>query len=129
MYGGTLDEYDPYYIMTFTSSSDLDKIPPYPYGWSYSPDEGAAYIQKYSRFYTYSERNNYKLPLYHRVDVGVNYFLFHEKGKSTINLSIYNVYNQQNISNVYVGYHNDRTVLKGVCLFPFMPSLSYTYQF
>lgn len=127
MYGGILDEYDPYYIPAtmFEGSTEKQTTPD---GWSYAPD-GSGYIRKYSRFYTYSERNSYKLPLYHRLAAGLSYFIFHEKGKSTLNLSIYNVYNRQNISNVYIGYHENKTVLKGVCLFPFMPSLSYTYQF
>lgn len=46
-----------------------------------------------------------------------------------LNFSIYNLYNRQNVSNVYIGYDNNRTVLKGICMLPFMPSLSYTLKF
>ena len=129
MYGGIIDEFDPYCIPANLASSNLDDHVIYhPYFWSEIPD-GAAYINHYSRFTTFSGRNGYELPLYHRLDIGVNYFIFHKTGKSTINLSIYNLYNRQNISNVYIGYHNDKTVLKGVCLMPVMPSISYSYQF
>ncbi len=127
MYGGILDEFDSYRIPANMVSSNLDDIVG-PDSWSEIPD-GATYIRNYSRFSTYSGRNGYELPLYHRLDLGLNYFFFHKTGKSTINLSVYNLYNRQNISNVYFGYHNDKTVLKGVCLLPIMPSLSYTYQF
>jgi hypothetical protein len=129
MYGGIIDEFDPYCIPANMASSHLDDHVIYhPYGFSEIPD-GAAYINHYSRFTTFSGRNGYELPLYHRLDIGVNYFIFHKTGKSTISLSVYNLYNRQNISNVYVGYHNDKTVLKGVCLLPVMPSINYSYQF
>ena len=129
MYGGIIDEFDPYCIPANLASSNLDDHVIYhPYDFSEIPD-GAAYINHYSRFTTFSGRNAYELPLYHRLDMGVNYFILHKTGKSTINLSVYNLYNRQNISNVYIGYHNDKTVLKGVCLLPVMPSISYSYQF
>ncbi len=127
MYGGIIDEFDPYCIPSTLVSSDIYKIVE-PDSWSEIPD-GAAYIRKYSRFSTYTGRNSYELPVYHRLDLGVSYFIFHKTGKSTINLSVYNLYNRQNISNIYIGYHDDKTVLKGVCLLPVMPSISYSYQF
>lgn len=127
MYGGMLDEYDPYTIVSHWLSGNPEiTISP---DASSSMDDGIAYIRKYTRLYTYSERNEFQLPLYHRLDIGLNWFIFHERGKSTINLSISNLYNRQNISNVYIGYQNSKAVLKGICLFPFLPSLSYTYHF
>jgi len=129
MYGGIIDEFDPYCIPANLASSNSDDYVIYhPSSVSEIPD-GAAYINHYSRFTTFPGRNGYELPLYHRLDIGVNYFIFHKTGKSTINLSVYNLYNRQNISNVYIGYHNDKTVLKGVCLLPVIPSISYSYQF
>ena len=44
-------------------------------------------------------------------------------------LSIYNVYDRLNVSNVYVGFKDTHAVLKGMCPFPFMPSLSFTHKF
>jgi len=129
MYGGIIDEFDPYCIPANLASSNSDDYVIYhPSSVSEIPD-GAAYINHYSRFTTFPGRNGYELPLYHRLDIGVNYFIFHKTGKSTINLSVYNLYNRQNISNVYIGYHNDKTVLKGVCLLPVIPSIRYSYQF
>jgi len=129
MYGGIIDEFDPYCIPANLASSNSDDYVIYhPSSVSEIPD-GAAYINHYSRFTTFPGRNGYELPLYHRLDIGVNYFIFHKTGKSTINLSVNNLYNRQNISNVYIGYHNDKTVLKGVCLLPVIPSIRYSYQF
>lgn len=81
------------------------------------------------RFHSYRERNGYKLPATHRLDVAASYHLSHDTGESTISLSICNLYNRQNVSDVYIGYDNNQTVLKGVCMFPFMPSLSYRFKF
>jgi len=46
-----------------------------------------------------------------------------------IGLGIYNVYNHYNISNVYIGYKDQKAILKGICPFPFMPSISFTQKF
>ena len=75
-------------------------------------------------------RNNYRLPNYHRLDIGAN---FHKKlkkfGSQTWNVSIYNVYNRLNPFLVYTGYENNKNVLKQMSLFPIMPSVSYTFRF
>lgn len=122
IYGGKLDEYDPY-GHPFSGDSYLG-------GDRYGdgPD-GKAYFRKFSRFYTFSERNGYKLPDIHRLDVSVNYHIKHQRGESVLGLAIYNLYNRQNTSEVYIGYEKNETVLKGICMFPFMPSLNYTFKF
>ena len=88
---------------------------------------------RYFAMSTYKDRNNEILPSTHRLDVGVNYRLIHklfrQEVEHVINLSIYNLYNRQNISTVYWGYDNNKAVLKGVCLLPFMPSISYSLKF
>lgn len=122
LYGGWLDEFDPYGSLV-SSDSSLGGD-----GTSAVPD-GAAYLRRFSRFYSFRERNGYKLPNTHRLDVSVNYTLSHDVTESVLSFSIYNLYNRQNVSYVYIGYDHNLTVLKGVCMFPFMPSLSYTLKF
>jgi hypothetical protein len=78
---------------------------------------------------SYSEKNGYKLPDYHRLDLGLNFHIYHKKAKSNISLTLYNIYNHFNINSVYSVYENNHHELKGICLFPFMPSLSYSYEF
>lgn len=118
LYGGHVDEYDPFQA---AADGSFD---------GYTAESGSSiYFRRYTRFYTYGDRNDFVLPAIHRLDAGITYSLSHDGCESLINLSIYNVYNRQNISNVYIGYDNNRTVLKGVCLLPFMPSLSYTLKF
>ena len=78
---------------------------------------------------SYQERNGYQLPAIHRLDLGVTYSFNIGKLENRINLSVYNVYNRQNISNIYWGYEIDaKPVLKGICLLPLLPSISYTLK-
>ena len=77
---------------------------------------------------SYKERNGYQLPAVHRLDMGVTYTWKSGQWENKLNFSIYNVYNRHNVSNIYWGYENQKTVLKGVCLLPFLPSISYTVK-
>ena len=88
---------------------------------------------------SYKERNGSKLPVTHRLDVSANYHIPHKifdvKVESVFNFSVYNLYNRFNVNNIYWGYSsydnspNEDAVLKGVCLLPIMPSISYTLKF
>ena len=80
-------------------------------------------------FQSFREVNDYKLPDTHHLDLNANLSLKHRLGESVIGLGIYNVYNHYNISNVYVGYKDRKAILKGICPFPFMPSISFTQKF
>ena len=78
---------------------------------------------------TYDGRNNYLLPAIHHLDINFS-FSFHNKwGTSSIALDFYNIYNRMNISSIYLGYRNDKYVLKGLCPFPFMPSVVLSHKF
>lgn len=83
------------------------------------------------------QRNNYRMPSSHRLNVGVNFHKKTKHGISTWNVGIYNVYNAMNPTFLYKtteyegsGYdRNYKTVLKKVTILPFIPSVSYTYRF
>ena len=76
------------------------------------------------------ERNNFCLKDYHRLDLSLNYHIFHHRAQSTINLSIYNVYNRLNPYTLQFDRNEqDRPVVYNICIMPFMPSLSYTLRF
>lgn len=122
IYGGKPDEFDPY-SAPFSSQSGL--LGEY---MSTAFDKPLHFI-KFLRYYTPDERNGYVLPEVHRLDLGVNYSTFVGIGDMDISLDVYNVYNRMNISNVYLGYEDDKPVLKGVCMFPIMPSLSFALTF
>ena len=71
-------------------------------------------------------RNNYRMPSYQRLDIGVNFKrTFRNGNRRTISLSVYNVCNRNNPFLVY----RDGSKFKQLSIFPIMPSLSYTYEF
>jgi outer membrane receptor protein involved in Fe transport len=102
------------------------------------PDAGNRYWYDDSMHY-YSSRNNYRMPSYHRLDLGINFHKKKKHGTRTWNISIYNVYNQQNPFVIYEGtkgeYVNNNgnwrshKVLKQLSIFPIIPSVSYIYAF
>lgn len=98
----------------------------------------------------YEGRNNYKLPDYHRLDLGLSIYRPKKKGRMGIwNISVYNAYCRMNPFMVYKdfmvwcdnyggdsGYDNPqngnrayRTKFKTVSIIPIIPSISYTYKF
>lgn len=77
----------------------------------------------------YNEKNNYRLPAYHRLDVGFNWHINPNKNHHLLSFGFYNIYNRLNAFAVYMGGDRDRPSLKKYTLFPLLPYLSYTYRF
>ena len=81
------------------------------------------------------ERNNFRLDNYHRLDIGANFHIPFEYGSSTINVSVYNIYNHNNPFLVYTNYDYNETTqqtekkLMQVSIFPIIPSVSFSYKF
>ncbi len=74
------------------------------------------------------ERNNYKMPDYHRLDLGATCHLPDKKHKGfehIVNMSVYNAYCNFNPFLVYARGSN----LYKLSLFPILPSVSYTFKF
>ncbi|MDO4185211.1 MAG: TonB-dependent receptor [Bacteroidales bacterium] len=84
------------------------------------------YVDRLVRFKTYPIRNSYTLPASHRLDVGLSHHGSVGIGEMICDITIYNLYNQQNVSSVYWGFNNNVPALKAVCMFPIMPSISLT---
>ena len=98
-------------------------------------DEGEWYD---SDVYGYVDgRNNFRMPAYHRMDVGVNFHKQKKRGLRTISLSVYNLYNRKNPFIVYESsryhYHYQgvtyNSALVQLSIFPFIPSISYKFEF
>lgn len=85
-------------------------------------------IEHLVRMTTYRQRNGYVLPAVHRLDLSLSHHGSIGIGEMICDIGIYNVYNQQNVSTVYWAYENNRRSLKGVCMFPIMPSISLTLK-
>lgn len=124
MYGGMFEEYDPRIVWGEDSYGK-------PETWSgfVTNPMGGQYLGKYAQMYTFKGINQYKLPDMHHLDLGISFGVKHEYGESILGISVYNVYNHMNVSSAYIGYDKNQTVLKGVCIFPIMPSVSYTHKF
>lgn len=73
-----------------------------------------------------SEKNNYRLPNYHRLDLAASY-----KHKNwTFALSVYNAYNRQNVYRAVIDIEDDGSKkIKGMTLLPIIPGLNIKYSF
>jgi hypothetical protein len=83
-----------------------------------------------------TERNNYRMTAYHRMDLGLVYQLKPKRGTADLTFSIYNVYNRRNPYFIYIDYirNADETKILGfqakqVSLFPIIPSVTYNFKF
>ena len=79
----------------------------------------------------YESRNNFRMPNYHRLDVGVNFHKDKKWGKRTWTFSIYNVYNRKNpfMLQWEQDYETGKTKLMQISLFPIIPSVLYRFEF
>jgi outer membrane receptor for ferrienterochelin and colicin len=82
----------------------------------------------------YSGRNDFRMPLYHRMDISMKLMKQKKKFLRTWVISVYNVYNHHNpfyIYNAdeYVSPNTFRSVFKQVSLFPIIPTISYQFKF
>ncbi len=84
-------------------------------------------------FFYYSDRNAYRMPDYHRLDLGANYQLKQRKNYSSeLSFSLYNAYGRKNpYSITFRENENDPTKTEVVrtTLFKFLPSISYNFKF
>lgn len=93
-----------------------------------------------------SSRNNYRFNPYHRMDIGMNFHKKKKNGVRTWNISVYNLYNNNNPFMVYPSevwepapslpsddpnqytQYTTRKVFKQISIFPIIPSLTYSYK-
>lgn len=102
-----------------------------------------------------SQRNNYRLPASHRLNVGINFNKKTKHGMRTWNISVYNAYNAMNpnlvysewkmksdyLNDYYNGIYNGKpgeapqikeegkSSVKKLTILPCIPSVTYTYRF
>jgi hypothetical protein len=86
-------------------------------------------------FTYYNKRNEYRLPLYHRMDFSLKYIRrgnSDKKFKSYWSIDLYNLYGKKNPFTVYSiqeDYGFYRTQLQAFYLFGIVPSISYNFNF
>ncbi len=80
-----------------------------------------------------SGRNNFRMPAYHRMDLGVNFHRQFKNCSRTINVSVYNLYNRKNPYMIYESheyqYGGYNGALVKLSIFPVLPSVAYTLKF
>ena len=79
----------------------------------------------------YSSRNGYRMPAYHRLDIGINFKKKTKWGNRIINVSFYNLYNRKNPFFLYIdtNYFTQQNEVRQISLFPIIPSISYIFKF
>ena len=81
----------------------------------------------------YTERNGYRMPDYHRLDLGMNYLLKEtDKYRSELSLSLYNAYGRENAFIInFEESETDPNQIIGVqtALFKYVPSISWNFKF
>lgn len=84
-------------------------------------------------YFYYSERNGYRMPDYHRLDIGATRQLKKRKRfSSELNFSIYNAYGRANAYQINFRESEtdpDKTEAVKTSLFTFVPSISYNFKF
>ncbi|GAA4778975.1 TonB-dependent receptor [Olivibacter ginsenosidimutans] len=83
--------------------------------------------------YYYTQRNSYRMPNYHRLDLGATLQLKQKKRwSSELSFSLYNAYGRENAYLIeFMDSKDDpnRTVANQISLFKFIPSVSYNFRF
>lgn len=77
------------------------------------------------------EKNSYRMPAYHRLDIGAEFIKKTSWGERAWIFGVYNAYMQSNPFYVYLGrnYETDKKEYKQISLIPLIPSISYRFKF
>lgn len=103
-----------------------------PVGSAYVPNGGDLYGGYYSDF---TNRNNYRLRNYHRLDLAATYKkkrrFFKKNYESELVISLYNVYSRLNPYFIYLSVDTDTNtpIATQVSLLPIVPGISYNFKF
>lgn len=73
----------------------------------------------------YPSINNYRLPDYHRLDLGLHFKTLNRLGENIISFDVFNAYDRKNVINMYSYGQGFRYSY----LLPLIPSITYTLKF
>ena len=83
----------------------------------------------------YTERNAFRLPAYHRLDVNFSHTFEWFELPWRLSLNVYNLYNRRNVFSWYLSEEYDpqtqeqRRVIKQLTLFPVIPTVGLSFEF
>lgn len=96
------------------------------YNYDYS---GYLHKNYYTDAQIYTEKNGYRLPDYHRLDIGLNRTKQLKKGIRNWSINVYNAYNHQNAYYVLYKKSEDGNIkLYQRSFFPILLNMSYSYN-
>jgi len=96
------------------------------------PTDNSTEINSYNEYV--GSINGYKMPAFHRLDVGMNWRKNNKFGERIWSFGLYNVYGRQNAFSLYFADENEsesgKRDLVQISIFPFpLPYISYTLKF
>ncbi len=114
--------------------------------YSYAPDYykylNSQNFENYLNYWqseSFRSRNEFRMPAYHRLDVGLDYKYKYRKTTNTWSIGAYNAYNRSNpfflnVETQYdynpaTGEYDPRRALMQYSLFPIIPSIAYKIEF
>ena len=131
--------YDKTHDISFTGSFELNKK------WSLNANflfqsgqpvtyPNGQYEYNGLRIPSYTNRNEYRLPTYHRLDISANYSPKPNKTKGYRShwiFGIYNIYNRRNAASINFRQNRDTSKNEAVrlAIFGIVPSVSYNFKF
>ncbi|HEB83705.1 MAG TPA: TonB-dependent receptor [Bacteroidetes bacterium] len=90
---------------------------------------GDEYDDNMNRTILYGERNNYRLPADHRLDLTASYHHHLFGKKAALNISIYNVYNRRALWRRSYDTSENPVEVNDIKLLPILPLVSYEVRF
>jgi outer membrane receptor protein involved in Fe transport len=130
--------YDRTHDVSFVLSYDLNKKWKLSTVWVFATGNAVTFpVGKYEYdgkiFSLYTERNQYRMPAYHRLDLSATYQgKKRKKFQSSWNFSIYNVYARKNAYMISFRQSEDNpeiTEAVKLSLFTIIPSVAYNFKF
>ena len=123
--------------ISIVASYDISKKVNISANWVYSTGNAVTFPS--GKYYVdnqivwlYTERNGYRMPAYHRLDIGVNIKMKDNKHYSSeLAVGVYNVYGRENAYSIdFQQDPNDPTKTQAVqtALFRFIPSISWDFK-
>ena len=105
--------------------------------WHYNTGQAlsapsAKYDMFGNTFYSYSERNSYRAPACHRLDLSANYTRKHGKATHIWSFGVYNAYNRYNPYVIRFSNDDEKasgTKVEQTSLFGIVPSVSFTLKY
>lgn len=96
-----------------------------------NPDRDHQGFWHFNELRVYSDRNEYRMPAYHRMDLSYRTTKQTKWGERSWVFSVYNVYNRRNPFYIDLGYERNSNDLNFIqySLFQIIPSISYNFKF